>query len=106
MPQMEYEIERRSRVRKTANACVYISCPGCRFQACRTRNLSAYGVYVEIGRLPVSRGVSVDLIFVLPAGRVLRIHRRRARVSHVSRTGVGLMLYRNDYAAERRDPIL
>ncbi len=72
-----------------------MTAPGQKMTRYRTANLSAHGVFIEANMVSrLTRGVTVELVFVLHYGSLIRIHRRRARVSHVSRRGAGLMLYR------------
>lgn len=71
---------------------VYLSVPGGRLHRCRARNLSAMGVFLEIKALGLPAGTVVNLVFAVRLGQVVRLHRRRAIVAHVSEDGAGLMM--------------
>lgn len=85
-------MERRLLARSKVSTTVYLSVPGGRFQRCRARNLSAMGVFLEIKSLGLPAGTVVNLVFAVKIGDVVRLHRRKAIVAHVSDFGAGLMM--------------
>jgi len=50
------------------------------------------GVFLEIKSLGLPAGTVVNLIFAVNLGGVVRLHRRKAVVAHVSEHGAGLMM--------------
>jgi hypothetical protein len=87
-------MERRLLERSKVATTVYLSVPGGRFHRCRARNLSAMGVFLEIKALGLPAGTVVNLVFAVRLGDVVRLHRRKAVVAHVSEQGAGLMMHR------------
>jgi hypothetical protein len=85
-------MERRLLERSKVSTTVYLAVPGCRFKRCRARNLSAMGVFLQIRSLGLPAGTVVSLIFAVSLGSVVRLHRRKAVVAHVSADGAGLMM--------------
>jgi len=85
-------MERRLLARSKVSTTVYLSVPGGRLHRCRARNLSAMGVFLEIKSLALPAGTVVNLVFAVNLGGVVRLHRRKAVLAHVSDNGVGLMM--------------
>ena len=86
-------MDRRIGARQRAIAKVYLSYPGLRVQRCKTSNLSFNGVFVETPDAAlITRGKQVDLIFAIDLGDVIKLHRRKAIVAHVSRNGAGMTI--------------
>lgn len=50
------------------------------------------GVFLEIESLGLPAGTVVNLVFAVRIGEIIRLHRRRAVVAHVSDQGAGLMM--------------
>jgi len=50
------------------------------------------GVFLEIKSLGLPAGTVVNLVFAVNLGGVVRLHRRKAVVAHVSEYGAGLMM--------------
>lgn len=50
------------------------------------------GVFLEIKSLGLPAGTVVNLVFAVNLGGVVRLHRRKAVVAHVSEDGAGLMM--------------
>lgn len=85
-------MERRLLERNKVSTTVYLSVPGGRLHRCRARNLSAMGVFLEIKSLGLPAGTVVNLVFAVSLGSTIRLHRRKAVVTHVSEGGAGLMM--------------
>jgi hypothetical protein len=85
-------MERRLLARSRVSTTVYLSVPGGRLQRCRARNLSAMGVFLEMKSLGLPAGTVVSLVFAVRIGDVVRLHRRKAVVAHISDCGAGLMM--------------
>ncbi|HEX7082002.1 MAG TPA: PilZ domain-containing protein [Gammaproteobacteria bacterium] len=85
-------MERRLLARSKVSTTVYLTAPGGRMQRCRARNLSAMGVFLESRSLALPAGTVVNLVFAVKIGDVIRLHRRKAVVAHVSEWGAGLMM--------------
>lgn len=85
-------MERRLLARSKVSTTVYLSVPGGRLRRCRARNLSAMGVFLETESLGLPAGTVVNLVFAVNLGEVVKLHRRRAVVAHVSDRGAGLMM--------------
>lgn len=85
-------MERRLLERSKVSTTVYLYVPGGGLQRCRARNLSAMGVFLEIHALGLPAGTVVNLVFAVSLRGVVRLHRRKAVVAHVSRSGAGLMM--------------
>lgn len=96
-------MERRSKVRKPTAVRVYLSSPGQRIRRCNAKDLSVSGAFVEGEALGLARGLTVELVFVMERGSVIRIHRVPATVARVSKWGAGLML--PGYTRTRRSAI-
>jgi hypothetical protein len=102
---MEISImERRLNERKKIAAIVYLCVAGQRFQRCRACDLSSGGVYVELQPLTLRRGRKVQLVFVLAAGAMIKLHRLQAVVVRVSRDGAGLLLQSKLESNDNRNP--
>ena len=85
-------MERRLLARNKVSTIVYLSVPGGRFHRCRARNLSAMGVFLELRALGLPAGTVVNLVFAVTLGNTIRLHRRRAIVTHITERGAGLMM--------------
>lgn len=85
-------MERRLLARSKVSTTVYLSVPGGRSYRCRARNLSAMGVFLEIKSLGLPAGTVVNLVFAVNLGGVVRLHRRKAVLAHVTEQGAGLMM--------------
>lgn len=88
-----WEKERRRRQRFQAVTNVYVTGKGGRrYQA---RNHSADGLFLELCAdclQGLRRGSNLQLVFVFDRGRLVRLQRRQAVVSHRNDQGVGLQL--------------
>ena len=89
--------ERRERKRFQAVSDVYLAGQGMvkRFKA---RNHSADGVFLELcadSLKGLTPGSELELVFVFDRGRLVRLQRRKAVVSHLSEDGAGLQLCRS-----------
>lgn len=87
------DYERRYGQRKQADITVYVQNKSRRFVRFSTRNLSAHGLYIQTLSHFAQPGEIVDLIFPIPNGNVVRLHRRQATIAHASIHGAGLMLH-------------
>jgi len=85
-------MERRLLARNKVSTVVYMSVPGGRFHRCRAKNLSAMGVFLEIKAMGLPAGTVVNLVFAVTLGSTIRLHRRRAIVTHINDNGAGLMM--------------
>lgn len=85
-------MERRLLARNKVSTVVYMSVPGGRFHRCRAKNLSAMGVFLEIKAMGLPAGTVVNLVFAVTLGSTIRLHRRRAIVTHINDDGAGLMM--------------
>lgn len=85
-------MERRLLERSKVSTTVYLGTPGSRLTRCRARNLSAMGVFLQIRSLGLPAGTVVSLVFAVSLGNVIRLHRRKAVVAHVTAEGAGLMM--------------
>jgi len=85
-------MERRLLERNRVSTTVYLAVPGDRLRRCRARNLSAMGVFLEIESLGLPAGAVVNLVFAVSFNDTIRLHRRKAVVTHVCDEGAGLMM--------------
>ena len=85
-------MERRLLERNKVATTVYLSVPGQAPIRCRARNLSAMGVFLEIKSLGLPTGTVVNLVFAVDLGTMIKLHRRKGVVAHVSERGAGLMM--------------
>jgi hypothetical protein len=85
-------MERRLLARNKVSTVVYLSVPGGRFHRCRAKNLSAMGVFLEIKAMGLPAGTVVNLVFAVTLSNTIRLHRRRAIVTHTNELGAGLMM--------------
>ncbi|TVS08754.1 MAG: hypothetical protein EA417_22025 [Gammaproteobacteria bacterium] len=58
----------------------------------RASNLSARGVFIEGAGIDLLPGHHIELVFPLPVGGIIKLHRKRGIVAHVSAAGTGLRL--------------
>ena len=86
-------MERRYSKRKPAAVQVYVAFPGKGIKRFKTMNLSAHGILIKTGKRHARPGAVASLIFVIRQGNVLRLHRRKATVAHVTNTSTGMMLH-------------
>jgi hypothetical protein len=84
-------IERRLNTRHKASTVVRVDTGKVR-KMCRSINLSATGVAIKTDDLGLTPGESVNLMFVIRLGVVIKLHPRVARVIHVSRGVTGLAM--------------
>jgi len=95
-------MERRLLARNKVSTIVYLSVPGGRFHRCRAKTLSAMGVFLEIRAMGLPAGTVVNLVFAVTLGNTIRLHRRRAIVTHVNERGAGLMMQGRPASGRRR----
>jgi hypothetical protein len=50
------------------------------------------GVFLELKAMGLPAGAVVNLVFAVTLGNTIRLHRRRAVVTHISERGAGLMM--------------
>jgi len=86
-------MERRYSQRKPATVQVYVSFPGKSPRRYKTMNLSAHGILVKTGKRQARPGAIASLIFVIKQDNIVRLHRRKATVAHVTNTSTGMMLH-------------
>lgn len=84
--------ERRLLQRNAVSTDVYVSGRGQRPRRFRASNLSALGVFLEGAETGLETGQVVHLVFPVPVQGVIRLHRKKAVVAHVSSRGAGLMM--------------
>jgi hypothetical protein len=84
--------DRRIHPRHAGGVRVYVKPPRGAGKLCVACNLSADGAFLETDDLGLTPGAWVELAFTVPDGRVTRLHRRRAVVTHVSKGGTGLRM--------------
>jgi hypothetical protein len=94
-------MERRLLARNKVSTVVYLSIPGGRAHRCRAKNLSAMGVFLELRALGLPAGTVVNLVFAVTLGNTIRLHRRRAIVTHTNDRGAGLMMQGRPASARR-----
>ena len=85
-------MERRLLERNRVSTTVYLSVSGGSLHRCKARNLSAMGVFLEIKSLGLPAGTVVNLVFAVNLGPTVRLHRRKAVLTHVTEGGAGLMM--------------
>lgn len=83
--------ERRRSARRRVSTDVYIDVDGQRFRG-RALDLSAGGVFVAGAQAILEAGRAVSLVFPLPVQGLIKLHRKRAVVAHVSKHGIGLQM--------------
>jgi len=86
-------MERRYSQRKPATVHVYVAFPGRDAKRFKTMNLSAHGILIKTGKRHARPGAIASLIFVIRHDNVIRLHRRKATVAHVTNTTTGMMLH-------------
>jgi len=86
-------MERRYSQRKPATVHVYVSFPGRNPKRFKTMNLSAHGILIKTGKRHARPGAIATLIFVIRSDNIVRLHRRKATVAHVTNTSTGMMLH-------------
>ena len=86
-------MERRYSQRKPATVHVYASFPGRNARRFKTMNLSAHGILIKTGKRHARPGAIATLIFVIRHDNIIRLHRRKATVAHVTNTTTGMMLH-------------
>ena len=86
-------MERRYSQRKPAMVHVYVEFPGREAKRYKTMNLSAHGILIKTGKRQARPGAIASLIFVIRQGNLVRLHRRKATVAHVTNTSTGMMLH-------------
>jgi hypothetical protein len=85
-------MERRLLERSKVSTTVYLAAPGASSIRCRATNLSTMGVFVQINALGLPAGTVVSLVFAVDLGDTVRLHHRKAVVTHVAERGAGLMM--------------
>lgn len=85
-------MERRLLERNKVSTTVYLPVPGGKISRCRARDLSATGVFVELKSLGIPAGSIADLVFAASLNDTVRLHRRKAIVTHICDDGAGLMM--------------
>lgn len=50
------------------------------------------GVFLELKSMGLPAGTVVNLVFAVTLGNTIRLHRRRAIVTHLNENGAGLMM--------------
>jgi hypothetical protein len=85
-------VERRLLERSKVSTNVYLSVPGANSIRCRATNLTARGVFLQINSLGLPAGTEVSLVFAVELGDMVRLHRRKAVVTHIANRGAGLMM--------------
>ena len=95
-------MERRYSKRKSANVHVYVAFPGKETKRYKTMNLSAHGILIRTGKRQARPGAIASLIFVIRQGNVMRLHRRKATVAHVSNTSTGMMLHHQNQSQNQQ----
>lgn len=85
-------MERRLLERDRVSTTVYLAAPGMDSIRCHATNLSAMGVFLKNYSLGLSAGTKVDLVFAVDLGDTVRLHRRKAVVTHIAERGAGLMM--------------
>lgn len=83
--------ERRHVERRPVATDVHIAVAGIRKRA-RALNLSSRGVFIAGLHPELERGTLVELVFHVPVEGLIRLHRKRAVVTHASAQGVGLRM--------------
>lgn len=85
-------MERRLLERNKVSTTVYLAAPGASSVRCRATNLTAKGVFLQINSLGLPAGTAVSLVFAVDLGNTVRLHRRKAVVTHVAKAGLGLTM--------------
>ena len=85
-------MERRLLERNRISTTVYLAVPGAKSIRCRATNLSSMGVFLQNTSLGLPAGTVVNLVFAVDLGNTVRLHRRKAVVTHVADRGAGLMM--------------
>ena len=93
-------MERRLLERNKVSTTVYLAVPGSHAIRCRATNLSAMGVFIQASTLGLPAGTVVSLVFAVNLGNTVRLHRRKAVVTHVAQRGAGLMMQRQSNLSE------
>jgi hypothetical protein len=83
--------DRRRMPRQRVATDVYIDVDGQRIRG-RALDLSARGVLVAAPQPGLEAGRTVSLVFPIPVQGLIKLHRKRAVVAHVSKHGIGLRM--------------
>lgn len=86
---MQYE--RRQAERRPVATDVHINVAGARKRA-RAVNLTSRGVFIAGWHPDLETGTRVELVFHVPLDGMIRLHRKRAVVTHNSVRGVGMRM--------------
>ncbi len=89
------EADRRLLPRNPVSTVVYVGGRGRPPIRANARNLSSLGVFLEPEEgesLDLREGRVVTLTFTVELGNLVRLHRKKAVVAHVSERGAGLMM--------------
>jgi hypothetical protein len=84
-------MEKRISIRKPISVTVYMAAHG-RYRRCRAKDISTTGVFIETDALSVTKGMAVELVFVLAGDSIIRVHRLPAVVARTARSGAGMLL--------------
>ena len=85
-------MERRLLGRNKISTTVYLAVPGSKSIRCHATNLSSMGVFLQLNTPGLPAGTVVSLVFAVDLGATVRLHRRKAVVTHVAEGGAGLMM--------------
>jgi hypothetical protein len=94
-------MERRYSQRKPAAVHVYVSFAGRETRRYKTMNLSSHGLSINTGKRQARPGAIASLTFVINQGNLVRLHRRKATVAHVTSTSTGMMLHNRNRARNK-----
>lgn len=83
---------KRFHTRHRTNSRVFITPPNGKRVECRAENLCANGVAIRTNNLGLTPGMVCGIAFVINLGQVLKIHKRNARVVHVTKGLTGFMM--------------
>lgn len=88
-------IERRFHNRYHAKTIVRIRADRGKQKVCKVADLSAHGVALRTDGFGLNKNQIVELTFIITLGTVVKLHRRKGRVCHVTKgvTGFSMMRY-------------
>lgn len=89
-------VERRGVTRHRANSRVAIRTRDGKYRFTTAVNLSATGVAVKTSDMGLAKNTSVDLVFAIRLGGVVKLHRRKARVAYVRNGITGFAMHAYD----------
>jgi hypothetical protein len=85
-------MDRRLLERNKVSTTVYLAAPGIDSIRCHATNLSAMGVFLRMNSLGLPAGTQVELVFAVDLGNTVRLHRRKAVVTHIAERGAGFIM--------------